>query len=179
MADRSHRACPPAPPSTGTGRTPRRPPREAPLFGGIYGLVLASALAAALDSADEAADPGADALWLLLTALASAAAHGYAHVIARRAASVSGGGSVRSLTAEWPLIAAALPTVLLLLTALAGWWAEASAVNAALLVNTLGLCVWGTWAARRAGYKWPAACRVGGLDMVIGLVIILANALIH
>ncbi|MFF0160494.1 hypothetical protein ACFYRY_23635 [Streptomyces sp. NPDC005263] len=156
-----------------------RPPEQA-LFSGVYGLVLASALAAALDATGEKADPGADALWVLLTALASGAAHGYAHVIAQRASGDRAATTNRRqlVFAEWPLVAAVLPTVAMLLAAVAGWWAESTAVDVALVFNTVALFGWGTWAARSAGHGWPSSCLAGGLDMVIGLVIIIANALI-
>lgn len=157
----------------------RHRPAEQSLFSGVYGLVLASALVAALDATGETADPGPDALWVLFTALASGAAHGFAHVIAHRA---SVGRTVttsrlRLVLAEWPLVAVVLPTVGILLAAVAGWWAEATAVDAALLFNTLALFGFGTWAARTAGHGWPSACRAGGVDMLIGLLIIIANAL--
>ncbi|MET4921056.1 hypothetical protein P3L51_01515 [Streptomyces sp. PSRA5] len=161
------------------GTLHHRPPEQS-LFSGIYGLVLASALAAALDATGDTADPGPDALWVLLTALASAAAHGYARVIAQRASAdeAAGVGRLRLVLAEWPLVAAVLPTVAVLLASVAGWWAEATAVDAALLFNTVALFGWGTWAARTAGHGWPSSCRAGALDMLIGLVIIIANALI-
>ncbi|MFB7088948.1 hypothetical protein [Streptomyces sp. NPDC056296] len=151
------------------------------LFRGIYGLVLASAMVAALDVPGEEADPGPDALWVLLTALASGAAHGYAHVIARRA---SGEGTarpsrLRAVLAEWPLPAAVLPTVLLLLGAVAKWWTEDTAVEAALLLNTVGLFGLGVSAARTAGLGWLSSCRAGAVDMLIGLVVIAADALIE
>jgi hypothetical protein len=154
-------------------------PPEQWLFRGVYGLVLASAMVAALDATGEKADPGPDALWVVLTALASGAAHGYAHVIAQRA-SVDGTATasrLRSVLAEWPLVAAALPTVGMLLAALAGWWAEATAVDAALLFNTVLLFGLGASAARTAGRGWPSSCRAGSLDMLIGVVIISAYAL--
>jgi hypothetical protein len=157
----------------------RRPPQQS-LFNGIYGLVLASALVAALDATGEKDEPGPDALWILLTALASGAAHGYAHVIAQRASDDGAATTsrLRSVLAEWPLVAAVLPTVGILLAAVAGWWAEATAVDAALLFNTVALFGCGTWAARTAGHGWPSSCRAGGLDMLIGLVVIVANALL-
>lgn len=151
---------------------------EAALFAGVYGLVLSAALAAALDPEGEKADPGADALWVLLTALTSAAAHAYAHVIAGRAAGGAAAGGARSLSAALPLVAAASPTVVLLLTAYAGWWAESSAVSAALVLDTLALFLWGAWAARAAGFRRGAAWRAGGLDMLMGFVIIIAYALL-
>ncbi|WFB11275.1 hypothetical protein LRS74_32740 [Streptomyces sp. LX-29] len=178
MPDRADHDGPEGVAPTGTLR--RRPPEQW-LFSGIYGLVLASAMVAALDATGETADPGSDALWVLLTALASSAAHGYAHVIAQRA-SVDGAATpsrLRSVLAEWPLVAAVLPTVGMLLAAVAGWWAEATAVDAALLFNTVALFGLGTSAARTAGHRWPSSCRAGCLDMLIGLVIISANALIH
>jgi hypothetical protein len=156
-----------------------RPPEQS-LFSGIYGLVLVSALAAALDPADEKADPGPDALWILVTAAASAVAHGYAHTIARRASAAEGDSShgFGSLVAEWPVVAAAVPTMALLLGAFAGWWGETNAVNAALAFNTVMLFCWGALTARGAGYSRAAACRAGGLDMLIGFLIIGVNALI-
>ncbi|MFF8973192.1 hypothetical protein [Streptomyces sp. NPDC014995] len=159
---------------------PDRQPSETALFSGVYGLVLASALAAALDAPGEASDPGSDALWVLLTALASAAAHGYAHVVAHRVSEDGGdaGVGLRAMLAEWPVVAAAAPTVVLLLTAVPAWWTEAAAVNTALVLNTVLLAGWGVWTAHRAGRGRAASLRAGATDMLIGLVIILANALI-
>ncbi|GAA4090566.1 hypothetical protein GCM10022233_87310 [Streptomyces shaanxiensis] len=116
----------------------------------------------------------------MLTALASAAAQGYAHAIAHRASvdRAATTNRLRLVLAEWPLIAAVLPTVGILLAAVAEWWAEATAVDAALLFNTVALFGRGAWAAHTAGHGWLSSCRAGSLDMLIGLVIILANALI-
>lgn len=155
-------------------------PSEEDLFGVTYGLVLASALVAALEGPGEASDPGADSLWILLTAVAAAAAHGYARVIARRA--TAGGTSVtkrlRAVLEEWPLVAAVLPSAGMLAAAVAGWWPEPTAVDAALAFNTAALFGWGTWTARVAGWGRAASLRSGCVDMVIGLVIVGANAVI-
>ncbi|WP_448321665.1 hypothetical protein [Streptomyces sp. CO7] len=163
------------------GSVPRRGMPEQWLFSGTYGLVLASAMISALDSTGETADPGSDAFWVALTAVASAAAHGYAHVIAHRAYVHGGAGPTRrrAVAAEWPLVVAVLPTVALLLAALAGWWAEDTAVDVALLFNTVALFGVGVSAARAAGRRWPPSLRAGGMDMLIGLLIIAVNAVIH
>lgn len=156
-------------------------PLQRLLFGGVYGTVLASALASALDTDAGQSNPGYDALWILLAALAAAAAHGYAHAIAHWSA----GGkkatveSVRSVAAEWPLVAAVIPTVAALLGAAAGWWSEEGAVNVMLTVNTVALFCWGLVAARAAGQRWASACRVGLVDVLLGLFIVGANALTH
>ncbi|MFJ6070830.1 hypothetical protein ACIQFU_08265 [Streptomyces sp. NPDC093065] len=171
----------PAPAGSGTPGGILRSRPERWLFKGIYGLVLASALVAALDVPGGEADPGQDALWVLLTAVTSGAAHGYAHVIAQRA---SGDGTarasrVRAVLVEWPLVVAVLPTVAMLLAAAAGWWAEETAADTALLCNTVALFVLGFSAARTAGLGRLSSCRAGALDMLIGLVIIAADALIE
>ncbi|MFE9975165.1 hypothetical protein ACFYRD_31575 [Streptomyces hirsutus] len=175
MHHRAHRFPRPAVPQAAGQRPP-----EPRLLSGVYGLVLASALAAALDSPGEKTDPGSDAVWVLLTALASAAAHGYAHVLAHRmSADHSGAGvGLRAMLAEWPVVAAAVPTVVLLLIAVPSWRTEAESVNTALVFNTLLLTGLGAWTARRAGRGWGASLRAGTGDMLIGLVIIAANALI-
>jgi hypothetical protein len=149
------------------------------LFGGIYGTVFASALAAALTNDNGPPDPGHDGTWVLLGALASAAAHGYAHAIAHRTADdlPVAGRALRSVLIEWPLVAATLPTVALLLGSHAGWWAEETALEVALGVNTAALFGWGLWAARVAGLGWMASCRAGGVDMLLGLFIVVANML--
>lgn len=158
----------------------RHRPSEQALFSGTYGLVLTSALVAALSEPGERSDPGTDLVWLLLTVVTSAAAHGYAHVIAHRAADdrATVRKALRTVWSEWPLIAAGLPTMGMLLAAVVGWWPESEAVNAALVLNTVALFIWGAWAARGAGRGRAASCRAGSLDMVIGLVIIGANAVI-
>ncbi|MET4658939.1 hypothetical protein ABID80_002654 [Streptomyces sp. PvP037] len=174
-----HRAHPVRRPA-GPRRKVSQRPTETALFSGVYGLILASALAAALDSPGEASDPGSDALWVLLTALASAAAHGYAHVVAHRMSGDGGGARIglRALLAEWPVVVAAAPTVVLLLTAMPSWWTESQAVNTALVLNTLLLACWGVWTARSAGRGWAASLRAGAADMLIGFLIIGANAVI-
>ncbi|SHN09641.1 hypothetical protein [Actinacidiphila paucisporea] len=158
-----------------------RVPLQRLLFGGVYGTVLASSLASALDQESGSPNPGYDALWITVAALAAAAAHGYAHAIAHWTA----GGkkataeSVRSVLFEWPLVAAAVPTVAALLGAAAGWWSEKGAVDVALTVNTVALFGWGLLAARSAGQAWGSACRVGAVDVLLGLFIVSANALTH
>ncbi|WP_079148488.1 hypothetical protein [Streptomyces agglomeratus] len=165
--------------SSNTLRPARRgEPLQRLLFGGVYGTVLASALAAALESDSGSPNPGYDAVWVLVAALASAAAHGYAHALAHRVAhDVAVTSTLRSVLAEWPLLAAVLPTVAALLTAHAGWWDEETALVAALAFNTVALFGWGLWATRVAGRSWAAACRAGCVDMLFGLFIIVANAL--
>lgn len=170
----------PAPSPDGTPRRRLRLPRphETVFFGGTYGLVLASTLTAALEDESERSEPGADLLWLLLAVLTTAAAHGYARSIADRAAGRPAGTArtVRAMAAEWPLVAAAVPTMAALLAATAGWWAESTAADAALEFNAVALFATGTWAARLAGRSRLRAALSGCVDMALGVVVIVADA---
>ncbi|WNI15918.1 hypothetical protein [Actinacidiphila sp. ITFR-21] len=169
--------------STGRGMVPARrgEPLQRLLFGGVYGTVLSSALAAALDHDSGAPDSGYDALWILVAVVASAAAHGYAHAIAHRTADGREAAleAVRSVLTEWPLVAAAVPTLAALVGASAGWWSEEGGINAALAVNTVALFGWGLWAGRTAGQSWATACRVGAVDVLLGLFIVVVNVVSH
>ncbi|MEW1860957.1 hypothetical protein OG896_13830 [Streptomyces sp. NBC_00669] len=169
-------------PSRDTAYTTLGVPRQRLLFGGVYGTVLASSLASALDHDTGQPNPGYDALWILLAAVTAAAAHGYAHTISHWSA---GGGkkatveTLRSMRDEWPLVAAVMPTLFVLLGASAGWWSESGGTSVVLIVNTATLFGWGLWAARAAGQGWGPSCRVGGVDVLIGLFIVGANVLSH
>jgi hypothetical protein len=159
----------------------RGEPMQRLLFGGVYGTVLACALVAALDHDTGSPNAGYDALWILVASLAAAAAHGYAHAIAHRSAAREKvtAETVRSVLTEWPLVVAAVPTLAALLGAAAGWWSEDGGIDTALVVNIVALFGWGLWAARVAGQGWAAACRVGAVDVLLGLFIVGANILSH
>ncbi|MFD4743557.1 hypothetical protein ACFWNR_12455 [Streptomyces virginiae] len=178
----------PSPPTpTPTPPPPPRLPGEGSrrgadwMFGGVYGTVLASALLAALHQKGEAFTPYYDASWVLVTAATAGLAHGYSHHMAAHLRD----SAVRrwqllgvALWNEWPLIVAALPTVLLLVAAgLFGW--DAYAVTAVGLgLNTALLFAWGALVALRVGHRLGSALAIGMADATIGLAIIVANAVI-
>lgn len=152
------------------------------LFGGVYGAVLASSLVAALTQYGDTARAERlnDAKWLLITAAASALAHGYAHIIARRGDGSRPGvrGALRVLLDEWPVLAAALPTAVMLLGAGWGWWRSAGIEYVAFGFNIALLFGWGLTATRAAGRSWGAALTIGGADALLGVLVVVANALI-
>ncbi|MFD3581461.1 hypothetical protein [Streptomyces sp. NPDC056660] len=153
--------------------------REAVLFGGVYGAVLASSMVAALTQYGHtsAASRRYDALWLLVTACASALAHGYAHYIAERAPHRRWDG-LRSLADEWPLVTAVLPTVFLLAGAGWGWWPPKGVEYPAFILNIVILFGLGLVTARWSARSWPAAVLIGILDALLGVIVVVANALI-
>lgn len=157
----------------------RHDTREALLFGGVYGAVLASSMAAALSQYGHTSRGSRryDAVWLLVTAFASALAHGYVHYIAERGAHRRG-DALRTLAEEWPLVAAVLPTVLILAGAGWGWWPASGVEYAAFTLNIALLFALGLVTARWARRRWPVAVLIGAVDALLGVIVVVANALI-
>ncbi|MGW2815585.1 hypothetical protein [Streptomyces sp. NPDC001415] len=152
------------------------------LFGGVYGAVLASSMVAALTQYGDMPRSNRlyDAKWLLITAVASALAHGYAHLIARRGDETHHGvlRALRVLLDEWPLVAATLPTVLLMCGAGLGWWGSKDIEYVVFALNIVLLFGWGLLAARTAGRAWGSAVKLGVADGLLGVIVVVANALI-
>jgi hypothetical protein len=152
------------------------------LFGGVYGLLVASSAVAALTQFGETTRAARmdDARWVVFTALASALAHGYAHQIAHRDAQGRPGiwGVVRAVRAEWPLVAAALPTTVLLWGAGLGWWGSAGIEYVAFGINTVLLLGWGLLASRAAGRTWGRAVGIGCVDALLGVAVALVSTLL-
>ncbi|MEU3619284.1 hypothetical protein ABZ725_44380 [Streptomyces sp. NPDC006872] len=153
--------------------------REALLFGGVYGAVLASSMVAALSTYGHASRGSRryDAVWLLVTALASALAHGYAHYIAERAPHRRG-DAWRTLALEWPLVAAVLPTVAVLAGAGWGWWPANGVEYPAFALNIGLLFTLGLVTARWAHRPWAVAILIGAVDALLGVIVVVANAVI-
>lgn len=170
--------------STPAGAEPGEPhrrhdTREAVLFGGVYGAVLASSMVAALTQYGRTTPAGRryDAAWLLVTALASALAHGYAHYIAERTPQHRW-DVVRTLRDEWPLVTAVLPTVFVLAGAGWGWWPAKGLEYPAFALNIAILFGIGLVTARRSARSWPIAILMGLGDALLGMLVVLANAVI-
>ncbi|MFJ5550227.1 hypothetical protein [Streptomyces sp. NPDC093225] len=155
------------------------------IFGGVYGTILSSALLAALQNEGTPYTPFYDAAWVLVTVGAAALVHGYAHHMSSHgAASPEHRGAHRwkqlgrELRDEWPMVAASLPTVLLLCLAGFAGWGEPATTAVGLGLNTALLFAWGVFAALRTGYRLAPALLIGLADAAIGLAIVVANALI-
>lgn len=166
-------------PAVGTAPPRRHDTREAVLFGGVYGAVLASLMVAALSQygRTSAAYRRYDAVWLLVTALASALAHGYAHYIAERTPHRRW-DVVRTLRHEWPLVVASLPTVFLLAGAGWGWWPPNGVQYPVFALNIVILFGLGLITARWSARSWPMAVLMGAGDALLGVIVVVANALI-
>ncbi|WP_406440722.1 hypothetical protein OHB14_17395 [Streptomyces sp. NBC_01613] len=157
----------------------RHDTREAILFGGVYGSVLACSMVAALTQYGHTSQDSRryDAVWLLVTALASALAHGYAHYIAERAPHRRW-DAVRVLADEWPLVTAVLPTVAILAGAGWGWWPANGVEYPAFTLNIVLLFALGLVTARWSHRSWPVAVLTGLVDALLGVIVVVANAII-
>ncbi|MFE1751647.1 hypothetical protein ACFW88_14045 [Streptomyces anandii] len=158
---------------------PAHDTRSMVLFGGVYGAVVASAMVAALTEYGHTsrASRRYDAAWLLVTAFASALAHGYAHYIAERGPRRRG-QALRALAAEWPLVVAMLPSVLILAGGGWGWWPADSVELPAFVFNIALLFALGLYTARAAGRRWAGALATGVGDALLGVLVVVANAVI-
>ncbi len=151
------------------------------MFGWVYGTVLAAGLLAALGREGEQYAPYSDAGWVLVTACAAALAHGYAHHMAGHEAGTVGHQwrlLMRVVWNEWPIIAATLPTVLLLVLAGATNWDSSGVTAVGLGLNTILLFAWGCFVAMRVGYGFGSSLLIGVADAAIGVAIIAANAVL-
>ncbi|MER5934665.1 hypothetical protein [Streptomyces sp. NPDC002054] len=181
--DRDLAARPAPRPAVQPDPMPLPPPRRGAdwMFGGVYGTVLASGLLAALDQKGGEHTPFHDASWVLVTAVAAGLAHGYAHHMATHREGSAGHrwrALGQALWHEWPMVAATLPTVLLLVIAGVTGWDEPATTAVGLGVNTALLFGWGTFTALRVGYRVRTSLAIGALDATLGLLIIVANAVI-
>lgn len=149
------------------------------LFGGVYGAVLATSLVAALNRGGARTDALYDAQWIIAAAFASAMAHGYAHTIAKRGSEGHAAvDAARVLADEWPLVAATLPTVILLVGAGLGWWGSSRIEYVAFGTNIALLFGIGLFASRSAGRRRRTAATTGGADALLGFAVVGANAVI-
>lgn len=153
------------------------PPRW--LNGTVTGTLLASVLVAALDHHGLRPDPVYDIAWIVITLAATGLIRAYTSFVTDH----SRWGStlrttLRMLAGEWALVAAGLPALIILLGSSAGWYPTLTAMHAVLGTNAAMLFGWGTLGANQLGYRPLPAAAIGIADAALGLLVILANALL-
>jgi hypothetical protein len=150
------------------------------LNGALTGLVLTSAVVAALDHRGERPRAVDDVAWILITLASTGLVRSYAAFVAGRGQLSSERRSFPGIVGrEWPLIVAGLPAVVILLVALASNYPMLSAIHTVLGANVAILLGLGVFGARKAGYRpWQAAA-LGVADSLLGLLVIVANALLR
>lgn len=85
---------------------------------------------------------------------------------------------MRLLLSEWPLVVATVPTLALLLGAAWGWWPSAGIEYVAFAVHVVLLFARGLFTARAAARTSGSALKIGMVDALLGLAVVVANAVI-
>jgi hypothetical protein len=147
--------------------------------GTVTGTLLASVLVAAVEHRGLRPDPVYDIAWIMITLAATGLIRAYTSFVTGRS---RGRGALRTalrmLAGEWALVAAGLPAVGILLGASAGWYPTLTAIHAVLGTNVAMLFGWGVLGAGQTGYRPLPALVIGIVDAALGLLVILANALL-
>lgn len=147
--------------------------------GTVTGTLLASALVAALDHRGLRPDPVYDIAWIVITLAATGLLRAYTSFVTGRSRRESAlRTALRMLVGEWTLVAAGLPAVAILLGSWAGWYPTLAAIYAVLGTNVAMLLSWGAIGASQTGYRPLPAAAIGIADAGLGLLVILANALL-
>jgi hypothetical protein len=161
----------------GSSRFSRLLPRGN-LSGSLYGLILVTSVMVTFDDQDVELV----GLALVVTAAVFALAHAWAHALGTAATThmlVDRHAFVRSITHEWPIVQAALPSVLVLALAAAGLYSVQTGLWIAAVANVLLLFVWGAGLRELAGGTLAQALTAGLSSAALGLVLVALKALVH
>jgi hypothetical protein len=151
------------------------------LAASIYGTVLTMALIAAY-SAEESLDLFLMTVAVLVVISVFALAHAHAELMARRYVAGRPLGReeiLGQLHETWPMVEAAFPPVLALLAGGAGLLDEDSAVYLALGIGVLQLAAWGLGIGRRERLGPVHIAGLIGLNVSLGLTVVILKLLIH
>jgi hypothetical protein len=147
--------------------------------GAIYGSMAAAAVIA---SSGRHLPPGRVLALTLATLLVFWLAHVYAQALAHHLRGVGGlrwATVYAAMVEEWPMVAAPVPAMGVLLLGAVGLLDEHRAVNLALWVGVAQLVGWGIAYARRQRWSWPTALVAGAVNGTFGVVIIALKAFVH
>ena len=147
----------------------------------MYGLILAASVMSAADA--EAGDKAAEiALYTTVTLLIFWLAHVYSNVLGNWAVfgfEPTGKRIRHALAFEWPMVAAPILPIVVLLVGAFTPLSERASINAALglCVAELGLTSW--FAARRGGAKLLGTLAAVGISIGFGFAIVLLKSTLH
>lgn len=155
--------------------------RTVAISGSAYGTILASSLIAAL-SYKKRGDPWVMIGALLATELVFAAAHAMSSLL-ERGRETAGSPAATELRGvlryEWPVLKAVWPVLLLLLAAGFGLLSTDTAVNIALIVNTVFLFAWGVAVAHARGSGRLTVLATGAAASILGVVLVMLKVALH
>jgi hypothetical protein len=147
----------------------------------IYGNVLATSLVVAF-SEDEDYSTGQIALSVFVTGIVFWLAHVYASLLAERY--TAGRRLTRSeiggeFYAEWPVVQAFFPPIVVLLLGAVGLLAEETAVSLAITVGVAAMVLWSLAIGRQERLSPLGLAAMALLNAVLGAAIVLLKVLVH
>ena len=148
--------------------------RSPALAGAIYGQILATAVLAGL-SEDEGLSSRELFAGVAVTTVVFWLAHVYAQALARRLGMQRSLGlsEVRDVALEeWPMVEAAVPTLLALALGWAGALSKDTSVTLGIGLGVAGLMAWGFVIARRSGMSPLGTLGAVALNAAFGLAIV-------
>jgi hypothetical protein len=86
---------------------------------------------------------------------------------------------VRTLTEEWPLVQASLSPAAPLILAMVGIISAETAADLGILICFIGLIAWGIVVARAAKLSQRASIFAVGVNVGLGLLLVLLKAILH
>lgn len=154
-------------------------PRRRDYTGAIYGSLLSASVVVSASAGHEP-QPVRLSVLLIVTGLVFWIAHAYARLVGDRIRHVEvTWQEVRHVcTHEWPLVEAAFPPAAAAFICFVLGLDEAAAW-AALVVAITGQVGWAVYAAYRAGASRPLILASLGLNLLLGLVIVVLKAGLH
>jgi hypothetical protein len=156
-------------------------PEHSNLAGAIYGTILATSVVAGLSESGQVGKAPAAAV-VLGTSVVFWIAHVYAgvlglHLERRRGLSFE---LVRGvMTHEWPILVSGVPPAVVLALGSLGFYDRATGYAIAIGVGVLSLVLWGVAYAREQGYGLVGILVAGGLNGLLGVVIVGLKVLVH
>ena len=153
-------------------------PRGGNLAGSLYGLILVTSVIVTLGGKEIELL----AVALVVTSAVFALAHAWAHALDEAATehrAVDRHRFRRSLTHEWPIVTAALPSAVLVALAALGLYSTDTALWVALGVNIVLLFVWGAGLRELSGGTLAEMLGAGASTAALGLILVLLKVLVH
>jgi hypothetical protein len=148
------------------------------LAGSLYGLILVTSVIVTLGGKEVELL----AVALVVTSVVFALAHAWAHALGEAATehhAVDRHRFKRSLTHEWAIVQAALPSAVLVALAALGLYSTDTALWVALGVNVVLLFLWGAGLRELAGGTLAQMLGAGASTASLGLILVLLKVLVH
>jgi hypothetical protein len=156
------------------------------VYGFVTGTVLASVMLAVEPASGTEGRPLYTMNWIALSAVVTTVTRSYGlHVSTHESDSDFWPDLGKSMGLGWPIMAACVPTLLLVFVAMLAHWPDdhldagiqdgIGYTSAGLFLNVVLLFGWGIAAACNGGYPLGRTLSVGSINALLGLTVVAAN----